>query len=813
MSELWQDMRYALRTLRLAPGFTAIAILTLAVGIGANAAIFSFVNGILLNPLPYPNADRIVRALEKPPGPPTARNGISTLNYLDWEKQNHVFEYMAPQTGDGAVLTGSGDPVQLRSARVGVHFFDIFGIKAAKGRLFASGEDQLGSEKVAVLSSVLWRDQFGLDSNIIGRTILLDGEPNTVIGVLPAGSAFDRSAVQLWRPLAFEPSNMTRNFHWFGSMALLRNGVTFEQAHQEMDAIGARIAADFPDSNKGWGVGLDYYKNIFINDDLRTSVLTLMYAVGGMLLIGCANIANLSLARGVTREREVSVRASLGAGRWRLIRQFLTENVVLSLAGGILGVAVGYGTMIWLKSLVPPNSLPREVVVTMDTRVLLFTFAVSVLVGILFGLIPAFQATMPDLAAVMKEGGRGSTAGSGRKIMRDALVVAEIAVAFVLLAGSGLLVRSFFRLIHVDTGMDTTSVLTFGLPTSDKQYPDPAALNFYLRQLTEAVKSVAGVRGVALSCAPPLSGTCYGMPFQLANKPIVDRANRQGRPYKVVSASYFSTLGIRLIKGRFFNDHDRVGAPRAMVINNRFAKSFFKDEEPVGQRILVQEIIPGKTQLGDEVPWEVVGVVDNEKLGGLTDDGSEVMYVSNEQTPVYGMTMSVRTDLDPASLEKTIRLAILGVNRNQAINNVRTLQRIMDDSATGNRMETILLTIFSAIALVLASIGIYGVLAYGVAQRIHEFGVRAALGASRSTLLALVLLRGLILALIGLVLGLGGALSLTGYIRTILYNIPPRDPVTLASVAALLAGVALLACYIPARRATKVDPMVALRYE
>jgi putative ABC transport system permease protein len=813
MSQLWQDMLYAFRTLRSAPGFAAVAILTLAVGIGANAAIFSFVNGILLNPLPYPTADRIVRVLEKPPGSPTARNGISTLNYLDWEQQNKVFEYMAPQTGGGAVLTGSGDPVQLRGARVGVHYFDIFGIKAAQGRLFLPDENQLGKENVVVLSSVLWRDQFGLDPNIVGRKIVLDGQPYTIVGVLPPGSAFDRAGPQFWRPLVFEPSNMTRNFHWFVSFGLLKEGVTFEQAQQDMDAIGARIATDFPDSNKGWGVGLDLYKNIFINDSLRTSIMTLMYAVGGMLLIGCANIANLSLARGVTREREVSVRASVGAGRWRLIRQFLTENVVLSLIGGMLGIGVGYGTMIWLKSLVPPNMLPQEAVVALDTRVLLFTFGVSVLVGILFGLAPALQASKPDLAAAMKEGGRGSTAGGGRKIIRDALVVAEIAIAFVLLAGSGLLIRSFFRLINVDTGMNTTSVLTFGLPASDKQYPDPAALNAYYTQLSEAVKSVPGVRDVALSCAPPMSGTCYGMPFQLASKPAVDRANRQGRPYKIVSHSYFNTLGIRLLKGRFLNEHDRKGAVNAMVINNRFANTFFKDVEPVGQRILIQEIIPGKTQLGPEIAWEVVGVIDNEKLGGLMDDRSEVMYVSNEQTPVYGMTMSVRTNLDPASLEKSIRQAISAVNRNQPMNNVRTLQRIMDDSASSNRMQTMLLTIFSGIALLLASIGIYGVLAYAVTQRTHELGLRAALGASRSTLLSLVLLRGLILAVIGLLIGLGAALGLTKYIGTILYNVPPRDPATLAWVAAVLAGVALLACYIPARRATKVDPMVALRYE
>jgi putative ABC transport system permease protein len=813
MSQLWQDLRYALRLLRHAPGFAAVAILTLAVGIGANAAIFSFVSGILLNPLPYSTGDRIVRVLEKPPGGPDARNGISTLNYLDWQKQNTVFEYMAPQTGGGMVLTGSGDPVMLAGARVGVHYFDIFGMKPAQGRFFSSDEDQLGKEKVVVLTNVLWRDRFGSDPDISGKKIILDGQPYTVVGVLPPGSAFDRGAAQFFRPLAFEPSNMTRNFHWFGSLALLKKGVSLEQAQKAMDVIGSRIAADFPDSNKGWGVGLDLYSKILVNDDLKTSVLTLMYAVGGMLLIGCANIANLSLARGVTREREVSVRASLGAGRGRLVRQFLTENVVLSLVGGLLGVGVGYGTMIWLKSLVPPNTLPREVNVTLDTRVLLFAFAVSLFVGLLFGLVPALQATKPDLASAMKEGGRGSTAGSGRKILRDTLVVIEVAVAFILLAASGLLVRSFFRLMNVDTGMNTTSVLTFGLPASDKQYPDPAALNSYYSQLADAVKAVPGVHEVGLSCAPPMSGSCYGMPFQLASKPIVDRANRQGRPFKVVSPAYFNAVGITLLKGRFLNDLDRTGGPNALVINNRFAKSFFKDEEPIGQRILIQEIIPGKTQLGPEISWEVVGVIADEKLGGLTDTRSEVMYVSNEQTPVYGMNMVVRTNLDPASLEKQIRQAITGVNRNQPLTNVRTLQRIMDDSAVGNRLEAVLLSIFSAIALVLASIGIYGVLAYAVAQRTHELGIRAALGASSSTLLRLVLLRGLMLALVGLVIGVGGTIGLTRFIATILFNTPPRDPMTLAWVAAVLATVAMMACYIPARRATKVDPLVALRYE
>jgi putative ABC transport system permease protein len=420
-------VRYGFRTLLKSPGFTIVAAATLAIGIGGNTAIFSFVDGALLKPLPYAEPDRIVQVLEKPPG--GGRNGISTLNYLDWQRGNTVFEYMAARTGGAVTLTGINDPVQLRGSRVSARYFDIFGVKAAIGRTFADGEDQAGKERVVILGHALWESQFGSDPNVIGRSILLDGAPHTVIGVLPGGGVFDRWYSQIWRPLAFEPQNMTRNFHWFGAMARLKRGITLEQARAQMDAIGARIAHDYPDSNKGWGVAVDRFSEQLIGRQVRTYLYVLLAAVGMVLLIGCVNLANLTLARGTVREREIAIRSSLGAGRWRLVRQLLTESVLLSLGGGALGVALGYVTMAALRAAVPRFTLPPEADVTMDSGVLLFGLAVSVLTGILFGLAPALQVTRSNLAGSMKEGGRGMSTGGFRQKIRGALVVSEVALA------------------------------------------------------------------------------------------------------------------------------------------------------------------------------------------------------------------------------------------------------------------------------------------------------------------------------------------------------------------------------------------------
>jgi putative ABC transport system permease protein len=787
-----------------------VALMTLALGIGANSAIFSFVDGLLLRPLPYKDASRIVRVMEKPPL--GERNGISTLNFLDWQKDNKVFDFMAAQAGGSTTLTGVQDPVQLPGARVSAHFFDIFGIRAELGRTFLSDEDQLGKNKVVVLSHALWVSRFGADRSIIDRTIFLDNEPYTVVGVLPAGSAFDRAFAQLWRPLAFEPSNMTRNFHWMVSFARLKDGVSLQQARANMDAIGARIEKDFPQSNKGWGVIVERYADTIIGPQLRTSLLVLLTATGLVLLIGCANLANLSLARGVSREREVAVRASLGAGRSRLVRQFLTENVLLSLCGGVLGIGVGYGLMRWLQTLIPPFSFAREAEITMDVRVLAFSMALSVFTGVLFGLAPAWQATTPDLSGVMKEGGRGSSGGS-RKILRDALIVTEVALAFVLLVGSGLMMRSFFTLMNAEMGFDGTNVLTMNLPIARERFPDPERLNQYLREIRTVVEAVPGVRETAYSCAPPMRGTCYGMPWQVADRPLENKSNRRGGFFKIVSASYFSTLRLQLVKGRGLSDRDVKGSPRVLVINERLAKRDFGDANPVGRRLLIEEIIPGKTELGPDIAWEIVGVIRDEKVNGMDDVRSAGVYVSNEQSPAYGGTLSVRGDLSPATLQKSITTAIRSVNKDQAITDIRTVDEIKELSVAPNRIQSTLLGIFGTVALLLAAIGIYGVISYSVAQRTHEIGIRAALGATSGGLMRLILVRGLVLTSVGLVIGLAGAVGLTRLMTTILFGVGARDPGTMIAVASILAGVAAVACYVPARRATKVDPLVALRYE
>ena len=543
LTGVMQDLRYAARTLRKSPGFTIVSLLTLALGIGANTAIFSFVNGVLLKPLPYADADRIVRVMEKPPGYP--RNGISTLNYLDWRNQNTVFEYMTPFSYHAVTLTGAGDPIQLRRGEVSTHYFDIFGIHAVLGRTFVEGEDELGKQHVVVLSHALWESQFGGDPKLLGQTIRLDGEGYTVIGVLPQGGSFDRLYAQFYTPLVFKPANMTRNFHWLTSFAKLKPGVTLEAARKQMDAIGVRIAQDYPDSNKGWGVVVERYSDILVDDDLKQSLYVLLAAVGMVLLISCANIANLTLVRGSAREREIAIRTALGGERKRIIQQFLTESVLLSVVGGVLGLALGYAGMAALKAAVPPYTLPAEADVTLDVRVLIFTLVLSVLTGIVFGLAPAIVTTRSNLASVMKDRARNASGGAGRKTLRGALVVTQVALAFVLLTGAGLLIRSFSRMLQADMGFDSTNVVTAGLPIPEERYPDPRQLNGYLRSILANLGAVPGVRDVAFTSALPLQGWGYGMPFQIDGQPTVDRSNRQACFFKMVTPSYFRSIGMK----------------------------------------------------------------------------------------------------------------------------------------------------------------------------------------------------------------------------------------------------------------------------
>jgi putative ABC transport system permease protein len=812
LTGLRQDLRYSARMLAKTPSFTIVSLLTLALGIGANTAIFSFVDAVFLKPLPYPDSDRIMFVLEKPPR--GDRNGISTLNYLDWKKQNDVFEYMTAFTGGVVTLTGIGEPVQLRRGAVAPEYFKIFGVHAALGRTLAPGEDQPGKDHVVVLSHALWQGQFGGDPKLIGKTIRLDGEPYTVVGVLPAGGSFDRLAAQFYMPLVFKPENMTRNFHWMAAFGKLKPGVTIEAARKEMDAIGARIARDYPDSNKGWGVRIDRYADLLVSDNLKQSLYILLAAVVMVLLISCANIANLMLVRGTARDREISIRSALGGERSRIIRQFLTESVLLSACGGILGLGLGYAGMAALKAAIPPNTLPAEANVVLDIRVLAFTFAVSVLTGIVFGLAPAIVVTRGDVASVMKDRARGASTSAGRKTLRGALAVAQVALAFVLLTGAGLLMRSFSRMLSADMGFDSTNVITATLPIPNEQYPDPQKLNIYLKSILASVQAVPGVRDVAFTSALPLQGWGYGMPFQIAGQPEVDRANRQVCFFKMVSAAYFHTLGMRLLQGRGFNEHDVAGAPPAAVINETMRRKYLPNENPIGKRILIQQIVPGKTQLGPEQAWEVVGIVADERVSNLDNKRDDPgVYVTNDQSPVYFGGIVVRASLNPAYLQSALRGAVYQVNKDQPLNDIKTLDQLKTESMTNDRLGSILLAVFAAIALTLSAIGIYGVVSHSVAQRTNEIGIRAALGASSGNLVVLAMRGGMWMMLCGLAIGFAGSLGFARTLSTQLYNLGAWDAATLATVAGLLAIITLLACYIPARRAARVDPIVALRYE
>jgi putative ABC transport system permease protein len=804
-----QDIRYAIRTLWKSPGFAVVAVLTLALGIGANSAIFSFVDGVLLKPLPYPEPDRLVLVWEKPPG--GGINVVSALNFLDWHDQNDVFAHIAATSGGSVTLTGSGEPRRIPGSRVSATYFDAFGVKPVMGRTFAPDEDQPGKEHVVILSYRLWANEFGGDRTLVGRTLTLNGEAFTVIGVLPEGSPFDRTYSRLWRPLAFAPGERTRDFHWLQVVARLKPGVTLEQARTRMDAIGARIAADYPDSNKNWGVSVVSYGESVAGPQLKSSLYVLLAAVGLLMLIGCANLANLTLARGTSREREVAVRAALGAGRARLVRQLLTENVLLALVGGAAGVVVGYGLMRGLQLMLPPFYLPAVASIAMDVRVLVFALALSVATGLAFGIVPALHATSPDLSSAMKEGGRGSSGDGGRRRLRSVLVVVEVALAFILLAGGGLLIRSFFAMVNTPLGFDSTNVLTLRVPFANDRFATPEQLTAYVRAVTDRIRAVPGVRDVAATDTLPLEGYNNGMPFLIAGREAVDRANRQACGFKIVQASYFRTLGIQIVKGRPFTDRDVKGGPPVIVINQSMADRYFAGVNPIGQRVLIQDIIPGKPQLGPEIPWEIVGVIADERTAPLEYSMRPGVYAPMEQSPTTFVSLVLRAAMQPDVLNQTITRAIHEVDKDQAVTDFRTLEQMKSESAASSRLRTTLVVVFAALALLLSAVGVYGVLAYTVAQRAHEIGVRAALGASQGALMRMVLGGGLALTLAGLGLGAVGALAVTRLLSNLLVGVGAKDPATLVVAAATLFAVALVACYVPARRAAALDPLVVLR--
>lgn len=814
LEHIKRDLFYAVRVLLRSPGFTAIAITTLALGIGATAAIFSFVNAVLLKPLPYPHPEQIVSVGEKLPD--GFSNPISTLNFLDWERQNRCFEYLAALAFDKVTLTGSDRPQEVKVHRVSASYFKVLGAGVALGRTFATSENEPGNDLEVVLSNRIWRSRFGGDSQIIGRKITLDGKNYTIIGVLRANSEFDRSWAAMWLPLSFVPVNMTRNFHWLYAIARLKAGVTLKQARDQMETIGAGIAAQYPDSNKGIGVAVNPYIDQVVQPELRRSLWVLLAAVGAVLLIGCANLANLTLARGTDREHEIAIRSALGARRLRLVRQLLTESTLLGILGALAGLALGNAFMHGIKLWLPPDMLPPQANVGMDYGVLLFTMVIGILTGILSGLASALNGTRPDLARSLKESGRTS-AGSTSHRMKTGLLVVEVALSFVLLAGAGLLIRSFNRIAGLNTGVDTINVLAMDLPISLTEFTNSTALTNYLKEVTEKVRSVPGVREAAITNKPPMEGV-GGAPFQIGGRDNIPYPQRPICGFKMVSPKYFDTVGMRLMKGRGLDEGDVAGTVPVTVINETMAKTYFKGEDPIGKRILIRQLVFGKAGRGPDIAWQVVGVVNDEKVGGkgggigLGED-IPVVYVTFYQNPGIGNSLVVRSAVNPLVLSEAIEQAIWQVNNNQAVTNIETLEEIKSESVAPARLRTALLAIFAGIALLLAAVGIYGVVSYSVAQRMREMAIRVAVGASPGNLLKLVMGKTMLLVLVGLALGGGAALALTRVLASLLYDTSPTDRMTWIVAGALLAAVALLACYFPARRVTKVDPLTILRFE
>ena len=808
-----QDFSYAWRIVKRNPGFTFFATLTIALGLGANAAIFSLVDGVLLKSFGYPEPERIVQLWEKPPR--GLRNGISAANYNDWTKQSQSFEAMAAQTGAAMTYaarsaTGatSGEPRLLRVTVVSAPYFEVFGTRAALGRTFARDEDQPGREKVAVISHRLWLNLFGADPTLVGRDILLNGNPYTVIGVLPGNSEFDRRSADLWIPLAF-PAKVARDYHYLSAVARLKRGVSFEQAQAEMSAIAEGIATRYPDVKKGWGATVDRYIDRVVGPQMQLSLRVLMAAVVAVLLIGCANLANMLMARATLRSRELALRLALGAHRARLVRMLLTESLMLSAFGGLLGIGLGYGLLRWIQALLPPFYFPAEARIAMDSRVLLFLAVVTILTSVGFGLTPALRASRRDAAEALKEGGRTSSAGRRDVYVRHVFVAAQVAAAFILLAGAGLLIRSFYRVMEVDTGYDTEGIVAAYLPLPNERDPEPAALTQYIQQVLDEVRAVPGVQDSAVATAIPLRGWGDGMPFRMPEKPdeIV------GTGFKIVTPGYFRTLRLRVVSGRLLDDRDTAGSVPVVVVNESFVRRYLPNKDPIGSRILVERILPSRRELGPLTAWEIVGVVVDEKASGLENPSDVGAYASFAQSPVVGLGLVARGSGDPAMLIKSIQRAVQRVNKYQVLDRPVTVAQLKADSMIGRRLPTYLLGGFALLAMLLACAGIYGVLSFVTANRTQELGIRAALGASQWNLVRMVIRTGTVPVIVGIVLGIGGAMWLSRFIQAMLFRVSPIDAASLIAVAALFLTVALAACFLPAWRAARIDPMTALRQE
>ncbi len=808
---LMQDLRYTVRMLRKSPGFTLTAVLTIALGLGANAAIFSFLDAVLLKPLPYPEPERLIAVTENVPQ--GNHNAVAPGNFLDWREGSKTAR-LCGSTGSWLTMTGYGEPQRVQARLVSYDYFDVLGTPVATGRTFIPEEGVPGGDRVMIVSYRYWQQHLGGDPEVLGKSFTLDGASYKVVGTLPAGSWYDRHPADVWLPLAVTHANASREFHSMQVFGRLNPGATVASSRAELNGIAARLAAEYPKTNKDCGVTVDLTADRIVGDRLRQWLQLLFAAVGAVLLIACVNLANLLLARSAARERELWVRLSLGAGRMRLVRQFLTESLVLSLAGGALGCGLAYALKQALVTALPPFTLPAQAVVQIDLPVLAYLLAVSVLSGVLFGLAPALAAWRHDVASGLNQGSRGSSGGVSGQRLRATLIVAEVALSFVLVATAGLLIHSFMRMTGVDTGVNITNVLTMQLPRAMQRDTDPVREAVVMDQIHDSVAALPGVIDAAVTSAMPMQGWGFGMAFTVLGRSADSAASRQNCGFKIVGPSYFHALGMALKSGRALAPTDTARTPPVAVINQTMAKQVFPGENPIGQHVSIQRIVTGKRELGAHIPWEIVGVVADEKTSSLDDPTeSPGVYVTFDQSPIVGVGLAVRVHGDPSRFMKSIQSAIWSVNHDQAITDVKLLEQIKSESTAGSRFIMLVLTGFAGVALLLAAIGIYGVVAYSVTQRTREMGIRSALGASKVQLMALALQSSVVLTAIGLAVGALGILGSRTLVASLLFDTKPAEPVTLLAVAAVLTTVALLASAVPARRAATVDPSRALREE
>ena len=797
MQSLWQDLRYGARMLAKQPGFTLIAVVTLALGIGANTAIFSVVNAVVLRALPFQEPERIVRLY----GVFSQGNRASTSppDFLDYRAQNRSFEEFAALRNGSYNLTGGAEPERILGAEVTANFFAALGVTPLRGRVFTAAEERAAQTQVVLISEALWQRRFGGDPAIVGKTLPLDGANHTIVGVIPQATRV-LSEAEVWRPLTFDGPNMQiRRFHFLRAFGRLKPGVSLPQAQADLDAIAVGLERQYPDSNTTWRLRMVPLRDELLGE-VRTALYVLLGAVGFVLLIACANVANLMLARATLRAGEIAIRGALGASRGRLLRQLLTESLLLSGLGGVAGLLLAvWGTELLVK--LTPDTIPRANEIGVDGRVLGFTLLLALLTGVVAGLLPARQASRPDFNETLKDGGRGLTGKQGGRA-RNALVTAEIALAMVLLIGAGLLLQSFRRLQQVEPGFEPRHVLTAQLILPEAKYAEAGKAGIFFDQLLQRARNLPGVQAAGLTTQLPLrdGNDTY---FKIEGRPFKD-PNRQATAFNPeISHDYFRAIGIPLLKGRAFTEQETKQPARTVIINDRFAQTYFPGEDPLGKRLIIDD--------GQPLTCEIIGVAGNIKQFSLLGQFFPMMYLPRLNTGRG--TLVLRTTGEPAALAAAIRAAVQAIDPEQPIANLQTMEQILNNTVAEPRFRTWLLGLFALLALGLAALGIYGVMSYTVAQRRHEIGIRMALGAGTRDVLSLVIKQGAKTALAGLCLGLASALCLTWLLRGLLFGVTATDPLTFTGVALLLLCVTLAACWLPARRAARVDPLLALRGE